>query len=108
MAYWRALRVGLMVGFGIAGSSGTERGVAGDSWIGVERVSPRDLGEVKMRTWVGILVSQSRASSVERRDVGADVQAAQSGAVEVVAVLKTVRRHSTGNAACKEKRQGGS
>jgi hypothetical protein len=91
MACWRAFGAGPVMGFGRSGNSGTDRGVAGDNWLGLERVSPRDLGEVKMRTCVGILVSQSRAgSSVERRDVGADVQAAQGSAVEVVAVLKAV------------------
>jgi len=55
-AYWRAFKAVVMVGLGMAGYSGMERGVAwGDAAAGVgstglANVSPRDLGIVKMRT----------------------------------------------------------
>lgn len=92
-----------MVGRDNLGSSGTERGVEGDCSRGVSlRVSPRDLGEVKTRTCVAILVSHGQGqrwmSSVDRRNVSADIQAAKSSAVEVMAVLETVGWHSTRNA----------
>lgn len=42
-----------------------------------------------------MLKTEERGSREERRDVGADVQAAQGGAVEVMAVLKAERGHYT-------------
>lgn len=63
------------------------------------RVSPRDLGWTKRRTWVGIaFVNQhqlDRKSCEQGRHAGADVETAQSGAVEVVAIVEAVGRHPT-------------
>ena len=63
----------------------------------VAKVASRDFGMVKVRTdevEEGILISVL-FSTVQGRDGCADIQTAQSCAVEVMAILETVGRHPT-------------